>query len=285
MADLSGLYGALQAADAAGNTADAQQLADYIRGQSAPASDSPLSAQQSGPVDMDAPLKNNPLSGMNFGQNVLYGDKQFVDNATTAAKEWWGRLTGNQSLLQSQRAKTASDRALYQPVSSSVGGKVGQAAIPLLTAGIPGANTWAGAAAIGGLLGAAQPTAEGERAWVAPAAGAGLGLLGKGAGDLVKSWLTERAAQPLMGWNPGTANRVATAAIGSDAPKLTQDVAAEATQRTGQIFNQARSPNVSVPVGDSTLNALDQVGTSLNTSSRKVLIADDNVKEDRKSVV
>src|SRR6266581_3672565 len=67
MADLTAAYTALQKADAAGDTAGAKQLADYIRGQQAPQS-APAPIAPATSVD---PLRQTALVGRAAGEGVL----------------------------------------------------------------------------------------------------------------------------------------------------------------------------------------------------------------------
>lgn len=86
--------------------------------------------------------------------------------------------------LSAFKAETAANRELMQPVMGTAAGKigygVGQVAAGAPASFVPGANSYAGAALMGGLYGAAQPTVEGESAAMNTALGAGLGAAGQG---------------------------------------------------------------------------------------------------------
>jgi len=164
-------------------------------------------------------------------------------------------------------------------LQSTVGGKVGEFAGALPLAFVPGANTYGGAAALGGLFGAAEPTTQGESALLNTGIGAATGVAGKWGGDKLGSWLTDRAKAPFMGWSPSTATRVAAEAVGSDSPKLNQPAVEEATSRIGDVFNQARSPNVSMTPAAPTLNAVTNLGNDLNKSTRSAFENNDNVSD------
>lgn len=82
-----------------------------------------------------------------------------------------------------------------------------------------------------------------------------------------------------MGWNPSTANQVASSAIGSSAKAPNQAVIGDATNRIGAVFNQVRSPNVSATLGNDTVSAIDSAGSSLNRSTRTALENNDNVND------
>ena len=107
--------------------------------------------------------------------------------------------------LAAFQAETAANRELMAPVMDTTAGKVGygvgQVAAGAPTALVPGANSYAGAALLGGLYGASQPTVEGENAAVNTALGAGMGAAGQGVLNTLlaggKRWLASRAAQNL----------------------------------------------------------------------------------------
>lgn len=170
-------------------------------------------------------------------------------------------------------------RATDEPLRASPAATVGQAAAALPLAFLPGANAAPGAAVLGAGLGALQPTIPGESRTKNAVLGAALGTVAQGVGNKVGGWVQQRAAQPFMGWNPGTASQAAAQSVGSTAPRLTQDALEETSRRLGGIFNRARSPDVSVPVGDSTLNFLDSASQGLNDSSRSALYATTPVKD------
>lgn len=83
----------------------------------------------------------------------------------------------------------AASRRYDAPLMSTTAGQVGNlagnvtAALPALF--VPGANTYAGAALAGGVMGALQPTVGNESRGLNAALGAGLGVGGQAAGSLV----------------------------------------------------------------------------------------------------
>jgi hypothetical protein len=189
MADLTAVYAALQKADAAGDTAGAKQLADYIRTQSPstpaappvnPATADYGSTLQFGPFDTHIPISGGV-------QNFLAG----------AGKAPMDLLRGTGQLLGLESRKDVADsRAVDAPLMATGAGKVGNltgnVATMLPTAFIPWANTLAGAGAIGAVSGLLQPsTGTGETATnvglggaLGPAgilAGRAVGAVGQGA--------------------------------------------------------------------------------------------------------
>lgn len=94
------------------------------------------------------------------------------------------------------QAEIDEARKLDAPLMKTGGGVLGNIAGYLAPAAvatrIPGANTYAGSAAIGGVLGALQPTVEGESSLTNTALGATGGVAGKFAGDKVGQALASR---------------------------------------------------------------------------------------------
>lgn len=137
-------------------------------------------------LSFDDLIPQGPMEGIGTGQRVLEGiGKGMVD---------LGRGVGQRLGMVSEQ-EIAEARKVDQPLMDTTGGKVGNflgtlaAAAPTML--IPGANTVSGAAAVGGALGAAQPTVEGESALKNAAMGAatggasqyGLGKLAQFAGN------------------------------------------------------------------------------------------------------
>jgi hypothetical protein len=198
-----------------------------------------------------------------FGANVWTGMGSFWPTIGQRIRQGYNSVTGGPSM----DAEIAEKRQLDAPLMSTAGGKVG-AALPYAgMALLPGANTYAGAAAYGGMAGAAQPTLSNESTVANTAIGAGLGLTGQKVGSILGNWLTTRAAEPFMGWNPSTANKVAAQSVGSDAPALNQTALGSTMNRFNRIFGEARSPNVSNQLGAPTAQALSDAATGLNSSS------------------
>lgn len=138
-----------------------------------------------------------------FGENFLAGaGKAFVDigrGAKDMAGDATAMLTGSRpQWAQDNDAAIAESRRLDAPLMQTGGGMTGNigANIAMMapTMAIPGANTMAGAGAIGGLLGALQPTMEDESRALNAGIGAGLGMAGQYAGDKLATHLTAKAA-------------------------------------------------------------------------------------------
>lgn len=245
----------------------------------------------------------SPVAGNNFAQNALLGVGKFYTDAMLGARQLYasaadaidpqsptlsGLVSGQQpSRLAQLQAEAADKRQIDAPLQATGGGKVGQIAGALPFAFIPGANTYAGAAVLGGATGALQPTVQGESRLLNTGVGGSLGVAGKGVGDALGSWITQRAAQPFMGWNQKTANQALATAVGSDATALSQKVImpngknaiADASDRLGSIFNQARSPDVTVNIPPQTSQVLSQAEAGLPASAKEAFWKDPQVNE------
>jgi hypothetical protein len=246
------------------------QSLDVVGNQLVP-SDSEEAAAAQSPVSGNSFLKNTQLGIGKLYTDVALGGKQLYSQGADA-------LTGGNRYAASQQ-QAADKRALDAPLQATGGGKVGQFAGALPLAFVPGANTYVGAGMIGGSMGALQPTTAGESRLLNTGIGAGMGIAGKYAGDKLSGWITDRAQQPFMGWSQKTGNQAAAQAVGSEAPELTQKAIGDASKRFNRIFGAARNPDVTVPVADDTLTALEKAGAGLNSSSRKALMANDQVTD------
>jgi hypothetical protein len=128
-----------------------------------------------------APKKFDPTEDMTFGERMLAGaGKAFVDV---------GRGAGQMLGLVDQ-ASIDEAKKLDAPLMETGAGLAGNIGANMLTAVLPGTNTVKGAAALGGVLSALQPTSTGESRMEKAATGAALGLGGalaaKGVGKAVQ---------------------------------------------------------------------------------------------------
>lgn len=225
MADLTDVYAALQKADAAGDTAGAKQLADYIRTQSTPRVQSydaipggiaPTGSPQA--IAARNPLYTPPGSSSpvtdeitGFLHNALLGSgKQFTDMGL-----------GAQQMVGAATPQDAADkRALDAPLAATAGGKTGQIGTGVLTAvpltAIPGAGGYLGAAAIGAGYGALTPTTANDSRLLNSTAGGVMGIAGQAVGNTLSRWLAARAAAA-----PNTATATANIAPSSAGAQAT----------------------------------------------------------------
>lgn len=232
MTDLTDVYAALQKADAAGDTAGAKQLADYIRTQSGGSGRS-YDYTDSGPVPSGNPrAAYSPVAGNNWAQNFGLGYGESVYNIGQAIGQDVG-LVSSQDVQNSRELSAPLNAAK----GSGWGRAVGTGATLLPAAFIPGANTLGGAAAIGaGSSMLLQPTTSlGERA-INTGVGAAGGAAGLLAGRLIAAGYQgiKGLVQPLF---QGGQSRLAAQTLQTFAggPQASAD-AATALQAPGTIL-------------------------------------------------
>jgi hypothetical protein len=229
----------------------------------------------------EAIAARSPVAGQHFAQNAVQGVGKLYTDALLGARQLYAQVTGGDqnSVVDPVTGMNAAEkRNIDAPLQATGGAKVGEiaGALPL---GFLAAPTLGSAAVFGAGMGAVQPTLQNESRLLNTGVGAATGIAAQYGGSKLGSWLTTRSAEPIMGWTPGYANKVAAQSIGSDAKNLSQPAIAEANQRIGGVFNQVRSPNVSTTLGNDTLTAIDSAGKPLNRSVRDALENNDNVSE------
>jgi hypothetical protein len=153
-----------------------------------------------GAQTVDQPI--DPTTDMSTGQRVAAGAGQALTDMALGLKQRLievakysgdGTAIGDPSIGPGVQAEVEAKRKLDAPLMATKGGSGGRilgnvaAAIP--ASFIPGANTYAGAALTGGLMGGLQPTAEGESAGMNTAQGAGYSIAGKGVADTLSAIL------------------------------------------------------------------------------------------------
>jgi hypothetical protein len=126
------------------------------------------------PQSPEYQAKHSPTAGSSFGQNAVEGiGKAFTD---------LGRGVGQKLGIVSTQ-DIAEARRLDAPLMKTAGGVTGNIggniAMIAPTALIPGANTVAGAAAVGGVVGALQPYESTKEALLNPVLGAAGGAAGQ----------------------------------------------------------------------------------------------------------
>lgn len=194
--NIQDLERALVAADEAGNAADAKRLAQAIV---------TLRSGQHTPV--------SPLDGMSEGEQMLAGAGKALVDIGRGAKQM--ALQAADAIVPERQGVTSlvtgptSRSARYQqeideirrrdaPLMESGAGATGNigasmaAALPALA--IPGANTVAGAAALGGVMNALQPTSGDESRLANIATGAALGGASQAALGKLAGWAGKRLA-------------------------------------------------------------------------------------------
>lgn len=222
----------------------------------------------------EAIAARSPVVGQSFLQNAQQGVGKLYTDALLGARQFYAGAADTvapqtPTRLAQLQAEAADKRQVDAPLQATAGAKAGEIVGALPLAFVPGANTYAGAAAIGGVMGAVQPTMSGESRLLNTGLGTGLGVAGKGVGDALSNFVASRAAQPFMGWNQKTVNQAAAIAVGSDAPALNQAALADVNTRLGAIFDAARSPDITVPVNTPTARILAQTARGLDRSTQR----------------
>lgn len=221
----------------------------------------------------EAIAARSPVAGQSFLQNAQQGVGKLYTDALLGVRQLYAGAADTVAPQTSTRlaqlqAEAADKRQVDAPLQATAGAKVGEIAGALPLAFVPGANTYAGAAALGGVMGAVQPTIAGESRLLNTGLGTGLGVAGKGVGDALSNFVASRAAQPFMGWNQGTANKAAAAAVGSEAQALKQPELAATGARLGKVFSQARDPAVSVQIPNQTSQVISNAEGNLSASAK-----------------
>lgn len=122
----------------------------------------------------------DPTQGMSGTDKFLSGAGKAFYDIGRGVKQ----LTGNMSREEVDATK-AMDAPLMNTGAGVAGNILGNAAIIAPTAFIPGANTYAGAAAIGALSGAIQPVGTQDSRTLNTALGGGSGVAGQAIGNTV----------------------------------------------------------------------------------------------------
>lgn len=179
------------------------------------------------------PKAYNPTDDMGTGQRLLAGIGQGMSSAGRAFLQGVSKLTGAEDvgagLIKQSEIDDAkkNDAALLATRSGSIGSGLGKVAVAAPTALLPGANTYMGAALIGGGTGAALT--EGDAAERAKAAlgGAVGGAAGKGLGDL-------------LGWGiPKAVDKLRAGREAAQVANAQRDAAALAAKEAGYVLPPA----------------------------------------------
>jgi hypothetical protein len=134
----------------------------------------------------------------------------------------------------------AETRRLDAPLMNTTAGKVGnvtgKVAATLPAVFVPGANTYAGAALVGGGMGALEPTVEGESVAKNIGVGAAAGAIGQGAGRLLGAGYRalKSSAEPFyQAGRDAILGRTLLGAAGDDAPNVLQRLVQSSTPVAG----------------------------------------------------
>lgn len=210
------------------------------------------------------------FAGMDTGIEVPQGVNRFLAGAGKSmvdlargteqiARQVVPGVSPEEAALQ---AEIDTSRKLDAPLSDTgaglAGNVTGAIATGLPTMLIPGVNTYRGAALVGGLMGAAQPVAEGESREANIAMGAGGGLLGRAGAGVASRVLAPKTSEGVksllkegIDLTPG---QVAGGAAQRTEDALTAvpfmgDAMLEAKRRGVASFNKAALKRVLAPIG------------------------------------
>lgn len=169
-----------------------------------------------------ADLNRDNTMLQNLGAGVGKGMTS-IARALGASPEW----LRSQGLPGTKEEAEQQDATLMQSKAGTVGNITGQAALAAPLAFVPGANTYAGAALLGGGTGAAFT--EGDLADRAKGAAFGAvgGAAGKGIGDAL-GWLAPRVVDKLRGGR-----------MAAQTANAQRDAAAQAAQQAGYVIPPA----------------------------------------------
>ncbi len=173
--------------------------------------------------DMRASGVDDPTTGMSGFDKFAAGYGSAIPNLAMGVGQRMGLVSQDEANQQ---------KSLMGPLINTgaglAGSVLGNVAAAAPTAAIPGANTLAGSAAIGGLLGASQLTGEGESAAMNAVMGAAGGAAGQKIGQAASGLLARSAASKAA---QGAANTVrdATMKAGQDVGYVVAPAAANPT--------------------------------------------------------
>lgn len=182
------------------------------------------------PTDWLAPQKADPYAntaaGQSTAQNLLAGIGGGMMSLYLGGKQMLG-MASPEEIADHKRAMAG----LGTTKAGAVGDFLGQAAVTLPAAFIPGANTLAGASILGGVTGALQPVSPDQSRIQNVALGAAGGAAGK--------WVGDKALRVLQGSAAGAgSNAAATASASPGTASASASVTGGATARgTGGGFN------------------------------------------------
>lgn len=138
---------------------------------------------------LDRASRGAHAEGRSGFQNFLAGMGKAVADTGRGVGQMLGVVSDDDVAASRER-----DRSLMETGAGKAGNLTGYVGMAAPTAFIPGANTYTGAALVGGAFGASQPTAEGESRLKNTAIGAGSGLIGQKIGNEIAGAVGRRVA-------------------------------------------------------------------------------------------
>lgn len=274
-------YEALKQADRAGDVEAARVIASRLRQwrDDLPRQQRVQQMAFSNPAEY---MTGDPRFAAKYGplgsntQNTLAGaGKSLVDIGRGVQQLFGGRT----------EAQVDEGRRLDAPLMSTkagIGGNIGGSiAATASTMFIPGANTYTGAALIGGGLGGAQPVGTGESRLRNTAFGAAGGLAGRYIGGKISDWAAKPRPQPMSALlseaeaSGGAANAAAGiqgaievrgAGGGANFGSVGSDASAGITESQRRLLERGRQLGLNVPPGQASgSRALQQMEAKLES--------------------
>jgi hypothetical protein len=266
MASREELYQAIRNADAAGDTEAVRKLGAYL--QAMPAAPAPV-------VN-----KYNPVDEMSTTERVLAGIGMGMNDMYMGAKQRLGLASQNE--IDDKKSIDANLKATTSGKVGDIGGKI---AVSLPAAIVPGANTYLGGAALGGLMGTMEPTAQDESVLKNAAIGAVGGAAGTAVGRLLGAgYRTAKAAiEPFYAaGKQRIVGRALNEAAGSAAPQAQKNLLAAAepfigpnpqgvTQTTMGELVPGSLPTVGQAAGNPGIAALERSAVATNPDVTNML--------------
>lgn len=199
----------------------------------------------------------------------LIGAGKAISDLLLGSEQAARALVPGISKREAELAREAGERRIRdQPIMETgagmAGNIAGNIAATLPTALIPGAGTYAGAAGIGGALGAMQPVAEGESRIGQTAMGAAGGAAGRalaGAASRILSPRTNEAVEELLSEDVRlTPGQIAGGGLrrfeeGIKSVPFTGDLIRSSERRAMEDWNRATIDKVLAPIGKKSIGA------------------------------
>lgn len=249
MADLSQLQAALVNADKAGDTAAASAFASEIR--------RVQGVNKRQPDALDDP---NMAANVPWYENAAAGAGKALTDLGRGAAQVFGGGPSEQEMAQIKK----QDAPLMNTGAGVLGNVAGNVAATLPTLAIPGVNTYTGAAGLGAVMGAIQPTGEGESRGANAALGAGAGAAGQGVGNLLA-----RAMRPVQSNLVPEAQRLANVARAENIPL---DAAAATGSKPLQTMN-AVFENLPFTAGPQAAKTMERQGAFTEAALKRAGIS------------
>lgn len=231
MADLTEVYDALRAAHAAGDTENAQKLADYLRSKTAaPPSQNLVRLSDGSTAPVGSPQARadfDPTNGMSNFQKFWAGMGAGMTNTAQGVAQTFG-LANRQDV----QTKRQLDAPLLNTNAGYSGDVLGNMAAVAPVMFVPGANTLAGSALIGAGTGLLAPSTSSQETLFNTGLGGALGL----GGTLIGRGLSNGATRKL-------AEREAAAVAAESRNSARDAILSDATQRGYVVPPTATNPS------------------------------------------